>query len=138
MGLLSPAGLFWLLSLVVLVLIYLRSRARTTIEVSSLLLFDEAPAPVAKSRRLRLDALFWTEFAALGCLSLALAGLYLNAPAPKEHGRGNALIFDLGAAMGASDGGHTRLDTARREALSIVSSAPPDDRFAVIGYSLDA
>ena len=32
------------------VIIYLRSRSRPTIEVSSLMLFDEAPAPVASRR----------------------------------------------------------------------------------------
>ena len=61
MGLLNPQNIIYGLSLALLVLIYLRSRSRPTIEVSSLMLFEEIPAPVAKSRFLRLDLLFWLD-----------------------------------------------------------------------------
>ena len=78
MGLLNPHNLAYLGSLAVLVAIYLRARAKPTLEVSSLMLFDEIAAPVASSRVLRTDLLFWIEMAALGALSMALAGLYLR------------------------------------------------------------
>src|SRR5262249_49523764 len=51
-GFLNPNNLLWALSLAVLFAIYLRSRSRPTVEVSSLLLFDEAPAPSANVRNL--------------------------------------------------------------------------------------
>lgn len=137
MGLLDPINLLYLLSLAVLVAIYLRARARPTLEVSSLLLFEEAPAPLARARRLHTDLLFWLEVVALGALSLAIAGLYMRVPQPPAHLRRHALIFDRAAAMGAREGASTRLDLARRQALRIVSAAPAGDQFSVIAYALE-
>ncbi|MGH7913185.1 MAG: vWA domain-containing protein, partial [Candidatus Binataceae bacterium] len=138
MGLLNPRNLGYLASLAVLVAIYLRARAKPTLEVSSLMLFDEIAAPVASSRVLRTDPMFWLEMAALGALSMALAGLYIRHPEPAAHHRSHALIFDLGAGMGAREAGGTRLDEARRQALGIVAAARPGDSFSVIGYELEA
>ena len=123
MGLLNPRNLAYLASLAVLVAIYLRARAKPTLEVSSLMLFDEIAAPVASSRVLRTDLMFWLEMAALGALSMALAGLYIRATAPAAHHQARALIFDLGAGMGAREANGTRLDEARRQALEIVAAA---------------
>ena len=87
---------------------------------------------------LRVDAMFWLELLGLGALSMAAAGPYLRMPAPADHIRRHALVFDLGAAMGA------------REAASRVSirhGATPSrcsrvrragDAFSVIGYALEA
>ena len=138
MGLLNPHNLAYLGSLAVLVAIYLRARAKPTLEVSSLMLFDEIAAPVASSRVLRTDLLFWIEMAALGALSMALAGLYLRSAEPAVHHQTRALVFDLGAGMGAREGHGTRLDLARRQALEIISAAKPGDSFSVIGYALEA
>ncbi len=139
MGLLSPLNLIYGISLAALVAIYLRARSRPTIEVSSLMLFEEIPAPVAKSRRLRLDLLFWLETCALGALTLAIAGLYLRTNQTVGRNHRHALIFDLGAGMGAvSEGGGTRLDEARRTAARIIDDAPAGDQFTVIGYALES
>jgi hypothetical protein len=138
-GLLNPLNLLYALSLAALIAIYLRARSRPTIEVSSLMLFEEVPAPVATSRLLRIDRYFWLEALALGAITLALAGLYLrvNRPAGRSHRR--ALVFDLGAGMGAiGDRGSSRLDEARRSAAQIIANAPLDDRFTVLGYALEA
>ena len=70
MGFLNPQNFIYGLSLALLVLIYLRSRSRPTIEVSSLMLFDEAPAPVASVRHVRIDPLFWLEMLTLAALTL--------------------------------------------------------------------
>jgi len=138
MGFLDPANLVYTASLAALVLIYLRARSRPTIEVASLMLFEEIPAPVAKSRVLRLDLLFWLEMTALAALTLAIAGLYVRSWQPTGHRRRHALVFDLGAGMAAAADGATRLDQARRMAAAIVAAAPPGDEFSVIGYSLEA
>jgi von Willebrand factor type A domain/Aerotolerance regulator N-terminal len=138
MGLLEPRNLAYLASLAVLVAIYLRARAKPTLEVSSLMLFDEIAAPVASSRVLRTDLMFWLEMAALGTLSMALAGLYIRGTGAASHHRTRALIFDLGAGMGAREGSGTRFDEARRQALAIVAAARPGDSFSVIGYALEA
>ena len=138
MGLLDPLNLVYLGSLGVLVLVYLRARSRPTLDVSSLILFDEVPAPVASARLLRVDLMFWLELLALGALSLAAAGPYLRMPAPPDHIRRHALVFDLGAAMGARDANGTRLDQARSDAFAMLAQAPSGDEFSVIGYALEA
>jgi len=71
-GLLNPQNVIYGLSLALLVLIYLRSRSRPTIEVSSLMLFDEAPAPAASVRHVRIDPLFWLEMLTLAALTFAI------------------------------------------------------------------
>ncbi|HUY28722.1 MAG TPA: BatA domain-containing protein [Candidatus Binataceae bacterium] len=138
MGFLEPRNLVWALALGVLVIIYLRSRSRPTLEVSSLMLFEQAPAPSARVHHLRLDWLFWLEAAGLGALVLAIAGMYAMAPARAGGGRSHALVFDLGAAMSAREGASTRLGLARQAALKIIAEAPAGDEFSVITYALEA
>lgn len=138
MGLLNPNHLLWAISIAILLAIYLRSRSRPTIEVSSLLLFDEAAAPAARVRHLRLDPLFWLEMAVLGALTLALAGLYIRTVRAAAQGRNRAMVFDLAAGMGAREGSGTRLDIAKQRALAMVNAAPARDRFSIIGYALEA
>jgi hypothetical protein len=135
MGVLAPLNLLFLLSLVGLVLIYLRARTRSTVEVSSLLLFDEVQAPASSFRFLRLDVFFWLEALSLTVLSLALAGLFLRLRPSAGQGHRHALVFDLAAAMSAGEGSHTRLDEARAQALRLVNGAGPADQFSVVGYA---
>ena len=130
MGLFNPNRLFWAFSIAILLAIYLRSRSRPTLEVSSLMLFDEAAAPTTRVRHLRIDPLFWLEMALLGAVTLALAGLYIRTSSAAARGRTRALVFDLAAGMGARDGSGTRLDAARQQALAIVDAASERDRFA--------
>jgi len=137
-GFLNPIFLISGLSIGILVLIYLSARSRSTVEVSSLLLFEEAQISVSKARFLKLDLLFWLETAALATLSLALAGFYLKmAPLPTGHRR-HALVFDLAAGMGARDGSRTRLDEAKAQALRTVGDAAPGERFAVVSFAAQA
>lgn len=138
MGFLEPRNLLWGLGLAVLVAIYLRSRSRRTIDVSSLMLFEAAPAPSAAVRKVRIDPFFWLETAALGALALAAAGMFYRAPASAGIGHSRALVFNLGAAMGSHSGAGSRLDAARREAGAMVDSAPAGEQFSVIEYSLEA
>jgi len=137
-GFLNPNNFIYGLSLALLVLIYLRSRSRPTIEVSSLMLFDDAPAPVASVRNVRIDPLFWLEMLTLAALTFAIAGFYIMRPPSPGHGRSHALVFDLGAAMSARDGSGTRIDQARQQAMQIIDQAPLGDEFSVIGYALEA
>ena len=137
-GLLNPNNLLWALSIAILLAIYLRSRSRPTLEVSSLLLFEEAPAPAARVRHLRIDPLFWLEAAILGAIALALAGLYVRTAPAAAQGKTRALVFDLAAGMDARASGGTRLDLAKRDARAIINAAPERDRFIVIGYGIEA
>ena len=138
MGFLNPINLLWGVALVILALIYLRSRSRPTISVSSLMLFDEVAAPVTRVRHVRIDPLFWLELAALTALVLAVGGLYAMVPARAGRGRSHALVFDLGAAMGARFDGRSGLEEAKKHALELVDAAPAGDEFSVITYALEA
>ncbi len=137
MGLLNPYNLLWATSLAILIAIYLRSRSRPTLEVSSLILFDEAPAPAVRMRYLRLDLLFWLEVATVSAVVLALAGLFVRTRASAGPVRSHALVFDLAAGMGAREGSVTRLDRARAEAIEIIDSASARDRFSIISYATE-
>ncbi len=138
MGFLNPGNLLWALSIAALIVIYLRSRSRPTLEVSSLLLFDETAAPAARVKNLRIDPLFWLEMTVFAAIALALAGLYLHLAPAAAKGRSRALVFDLAAGMSAREGGGTRLDLARKQAFRIIDSASDRDQFSVIGYALEA
>jgi len=137
-GLLNPNHLLWAISLAILLAIYLRSRSRPMLEVSSLLLFDEAAAPTARVRHLRIDPLFWLEMAVLAAITLALGGLYVRSARASTRSQNRALVFDLAAAMAAREGGGSRLDVAKKEAHALVNAAPERDRFSIIGYALEA
>jgi hypothetical protein len=137
-GLLNPNRLLWAISIAILLAIYLRSRSRPTLEVSSLLLFDAAAAPTARVKHLRIDPLFWLEMAVLAAITLAVAGLYFRAIPATVQGRNRALVFDLAAGMGAHEGSGTRLDAAKKQALAMVDAAPARDRFSLVGYALEA
>ena len=102
------------------------------------MLFDDAPAPVASVRNVRIDPLFWLEMLTLAALTFAIAGLYIMRPPSPGHGRSHALVFDLGAAMSAREGSGTRIDQARQQAMQIIDQAPIGDEFSVIGYALEA
>ena len=138
MGFFNPLNLLCGLSLIALLAIYLRSRARPTISVSSLILFEEIPAPAAKSRILRIDLLFWLEALALSAMTLAAAGLYLLSARPIGRHQIHALVFDLGAGMEAREGYVSRLDEARVRARKRISAAAGGDQFSIIGYALEA
>ena len=138
MGFLNPLNLLYGLSIAVLVLIYLHARSRSTLEVSSLMLFDEVEQPMAKPKLARVDLLFWLELATLAALSLAVAGLYLKLEAAPQRIRRHALIFDIAAGMGAREGNQIRLDQAKRQALAIVSAAAAGDQFSVVTYAQEA
>ncbi len=137
MGLLSPLSLLYAASLAVLIAIYLLASRYPRLIVSSLLLFEELPSPVAK-RRFQPDVFFWLEALALGTLSLAAAGLYLKLRAPLRGPSHRVLIFDIGAAMGASEGSLTRLELAKRQALKIISKSGAGSQFSVVTYALEA
>jgi len=102
------------------------------------MLFQEVPAPVAKSRILRVDLLFWLEALALAAMTLAAAGFYLLGPRPVGPHQLHALVFDLGAGMEARNGHGSRLDEARIRARRLILTAAGGDEFSIIGYALEA
>jgi hypothetical protein len=137
MGLFQPLNILYGLSLAVLVAIYLLSARQPKLIVSSLMLFDYMPAPITK-RRFRSDIFFWLEAAGLGALSLAAAGLFLKLAPAHAQSKHLALVFDLGAAMGAREGSTQRLEMAKQRARALVFGARAEDEFSVVSYAIEA
>src|SRR5229473_6134556 len=138
MGILTPINLLYALSLAALVVIYLRARSRPVLEVSSLMLFEELDAAASSRSLVKVDILFWIELATLAALTMALCGFYLLLPPRAGHTRRSALVFDVAAGMGARQGSRTRLDSAKEQALNLISRAQPDEQFTVVAYASDA
>jgi hypothetical protein len=137
MGLLEPLNLLYGLSLAVLVAIYLLAGRQPKLTVSSLILFDQVSAQITK-RRFRSDLFFWLEAAALSALALAAAGLFLKLAPARGQPQRWALVFDVGAAMGAREGSTQRLEMAKRRALAQVYRAHAGDEFSVVSYAIEA
>ena len=127
MGVLNPQSLLWAISIAILFAIYLRSRSRPTLEVSSLLLFDEAAAPTTRVRHLRIDPLFWLEMAVLGALTLALAGLYVRSSSATARGRTRALVFDLARTV---DEMKLEIESRERKPPAAIGPAPREMSYA--------
>src|SRR6516162_7207560 len=138
MGLLSPLNLLYGLSLIALAIIYFRSRSRPILEVPSLLLFDEQPAPIAGAARFWTDLLFWLEAITLAALMLAAAGLYVNGSVRGDRARRHALVFDTAAGMAAQERSGTRLDIAKRDALRILDRGSEGEQYQVVGFASQA
>jgi hypothetical protein len=78
------------------------------------------------------------EFGLCEVLGLVLLGaLWLFAPAQRAlGGRGDAVdaafVFDTSMSMGAQDGGKTRLERARAEAVKVLEQLPPHSTVQII------
>jgi hypothetical protein len=137
MGLLQPLNILYALSLLALVVIYLLAGHQPKLTVSSLMLFEQVPSRITK-RRFRSDVFFWLEVAALSALSLAAAGLFFKLTPSLSRPKRWALVFDVGAGMGAREGSTHRIDIAKRRALALVSDARAGDEFSVVAYANEA
>ena len=99
MGILNPAALPFVSLLGVLLLIYLRQRTRTRIEVPSLLFWTDVPEDRVRSRRFRPDLLFLLQVLLLLLLIGGLLHPYWSRTVTETRGDRQILVFDLSASM---------------------------------------
>ncbi len=133
MGILNPAALPFVSLLGVLVLIYLRQRTRTRIEVPSLLFWADVPEDRVRSRRFRPDLLFFLQVLLLLLLIGGLLHPYWSRTVTETRGDRQILVFDLSASMQARENGVRRFDLALDQAKNILHALAPLDEVMLIG-----
>jgi Ca-activated chloride channel homolog len=131
MSLLAPVGLWFLLALPLIFVLYLiQSRYRPQV-VASLLLWKHMARDLeaeASWRRPRWDALL-----ALQLLVALIVALALARPAMLGGGAQRVVVvLDTSASMAARDVDPTRFAAARQQVVDTVSAAPPDARFSLV------
>lgn len=135
MSFLNPWFLIGALSLVIPVIVHLvrRERARRT-PFPSLLFLRQIPQKSVRRRRLRHLLLLAVRCLALLLLVLAFARPFtpeLAETGTAERGRNLVIVLDTSYSMQYGD----RFDRARREARSVIASAHPEDRIALMTFS---
>ena len=138
MGLLNPNRLLWAISIAILLAIYLRSRSRPTLEVSSLLLFDEAAAPTTRVRHLRIESVVLAGDGVARRDHPRVGGLYVRTRLRRRAGPDSRFGVRPCRGHGRARGKRHSAGRAKQQALAIVDAASERDRFSVIGYALDA
>jgi hypothetical protein len=135
MGILNPAALPFLLVLGILVLIYLRERLRTRIEVPALLFWLEVKEDKLRIRRFLPSVLFFIQ----ALLLLLLIGGLLRPfrPVTTRETRGNRWIFvvDVSASMQAREGRTRRFELALDQARAVVKSLNELDEVMLISVA---
>lgn len=131
MTLLAPVGLWFLLALPVIFILYLiQSRYRPQV-VASLMLWKHMARDLeaeASWRRPRWDLLL-----ALQLLVALVAGVALARPAILGGGGQRlVVVLDTSASMAARDVQPTRFAAARQQVGEVVSAAPPDARVSLV------
>lgn len=135
MGLLAPLGLGLLALLAPIIALYLLKRRREEVVVSSTYLWERVVQDVeanAPWQRLRRNLLLLLQLLVVLLLAFAAARPFLRTAG--AAGRSLILIVDSSVSMAATDGqgGGTRLEAARREALRLTDGLPQDGRVTVI------
>jgi Ca-activated chloride channel homolog len=130
---LVPAGFaLAALSAPIIVLYMLRSR-RTRTRVSSTLLWANVSPNVSSNapwQPLRFSWLLFLQLLALLLLTLAVARPARATSTPlAAH---TVLVVDTSASMQADDGGHTRLESAKRKAIDVIARLGPGQRMSVV------
>jgi Ca-activated chloride channel homolog len=128
----SPASLWGLLAIPLLVALYLLRVRRREHTVSSILLWQRAAPAQAGSRPRRIERslllLLQILIAATIVAGLARPAVVGRAPA----GADVLIVLDASMSMRARDAAPTRFDRARAEALDMVARLRPGQRAAVV------
>ena len=127
MGILNPAALPFVSLLGVLILIYLRQRTRTRIEVPSLLFWTDVPEDRVRSRRFRPDLLFLLQVLLLLLLIGGLLHPYWSRTVTETRGDRQILVFDLSASLHRLEGLRPQ-DTGTQLELGIELALVQHDR----------
>lgn len=135
MGILNPSALPFLSVLGILILIYLRERLRTRIDVPALLFWMEVKEDKFRIRRFLPSALFFLQ----ALLLLLLVGGLLHPFSPQRvtETRGDRwiLVFDVSASMQAREGRTRRFELALDQAEQVIKSLNVLDEVMLISVA---
>ena len=131
MTLLTPLALLGLLLLPVLIALHLRRRQARSVEVPSLILWEElGGAPGDGGKRWHVEQLL---LLLLQLLAASLLVLSLAQPAGNPNQGGTRVyVIDGGAPMGVADPAPSRLATAQALVARDIRSAPAGTTFAIV------
>ncbi len=129
---LNPAGAWALWGLVGVIALWMLKKKANRVPVPSLLLWQRMQAETRQSRpleRLRSRLLLWLQL-----LMVLLMALALMRPTTIGELQGEAVfVFDLSASMQTVDeGGKTRLERARAEALRLLDGMREDEAVTIL------
>jgi uncharacterized membrane protein/uncharacterized protein YegL len=116
----------------VTVALYLLTRARRRLTVSTLRFWQTAEQTTHQKRRRRIDQPWSLILQLLGILCLLLAAAQPRLGSPVSSGRDHVLILDTSAWMGAAGTGGVLLDEAKDIALQWLARLPAQDRVMLI------
>ncbi len=129
----TPASLWGLLAIPLLVVLYLLRVRRREQTVSSILLWQRAsptPAGSRPHRRIERSLLLMLQMLTAAALVAGLARPAVVGRAPA--GEDLLIVLDASLSMRARDGAPTRFDQARAEALDLVAHLRPGQKAGVV------
>ena len=116
----NPIGLYALISLLILLIIYFFARRPLKKIYPSIMFFlkeGQVKKRTAFFRKIMANLLFFLQFIAIGLLALAIASPFVNIPQNVSQSH-VMIIMDTSASMQAGMGSSTRFEEAVKEARS--------------------
>ena len=138
-GFLAPQFLWFLGLILPVVLLYLLKLRRTRVIIPSTMLWLKSLHDLtanAPFQRLRKNLLMFLQILVLFLAALALARPFVRAEG--MQGAHYALAIDRSASMQTREGGATRLEIAKQEALDMVDAMKGGDKMMVVGFAESA
>ena len=136
---LAPNFLWFLGLIPIVVLLYLLKLRRTRVVIPSTMLWTKSLQDLtanAPFQRLRKNLLMFLQILVLLLAALALARPFVRAQG--MQGEHYALVIDRSASMQTWEGGSTRLDLAKQEALDMIDAMKGGDQMMVVGFAESA
>ncbi len=138
-GLANPAGLWWALTAVPILLLHVLRPRRIQAAVSAVLLWRRVARPVSAARPWQRLIPSWLLAAqllvALGLAVLLAEPVRLTDTPVADH---TVFVIDASGSMQATDGSPTRLDEATQRALQLRDRIPAGGRASIVSAGQDA
>ncbi|MCQ4574540.1 MAG: VWA domain-containing protein [Candidatus Brocadiales bacterium] len=132
MGILNPLALVYLPLIGLLVLMYLFRKKHKTVLVPSFIPWRGLRQDHFRTKAFLVDALFFLQLIALLLLIFFLMRPYLPSVSSGVIGRDIIVLIDTSASMQTLEGGQTRFQLAREEALNLVDEMGVGDKMQII------
>lgn len=132
MGFLDPAALLFSALGGVLIALALWERRRPTVDVPSLLFWQQVPEDRVRATRWRPDLLLLLQLLLLGAVVGGLARPYLGGAASTDTAVRHVFVLDVSASMQAREADGTRFDLARRALRRRIATLSAQDEIMLM------